>query len=342
MGVPSVLPSNTPDQISGMSVSSRWVVSLLWPGRRRARSGNKSSTDSSSPAGQPSMMQRYPGPWLTPAVVTRNSLPNVFPAMKRIISGGRFAPRRCPVSGQSVQDYHQVAVEVRRCGSYLLSHWSFSRFRCPDPAAARRISTRHPGRGFGIPAKPKSYPQDTAKKALASASRSHQQGATRAISSPICSIAGFVESRISDRANQFAPTIEFELVKSSEFQQIRNPDGIAPKTAFQLILCGFSALVIERSRERAFRQLVRDVEDKMLNDPVALKQMKQILRGGTIAEEPNGGARATHPDVKDRAVFLKKLGDRWFLENRQEEAPMKAPRKRSNNSSCRADYNAPS
>ena len=38
-------PRRSPDQISGASASSRWVVSLLCPGRRRARSGSRSSTD---------------------------------------------------------------------------------------------------------------------------------------------------------------------------------------------------------------------------------------------------------------------------------------------------------
>src|SRR6266404_7327986 len=82
MEVPSVSPSKTPDQISGTSGSSRWETILDCPGRRRRRSGNKSSTLSGKPGGQPSMMARYPGPWLTPAVVTRNNSPKEVPGMR--------------------------------------------------------------------------------------------------------------------------------------------------------------------------------------------------------------------------------------------------------------------
>ena len=87
----------------------------------------------------------------------------------------------------------------------------------------------------------------------------------------------------------------------------------------------FNALIIERSRQLAFRQLIRDVEEKLLNDPQSVRDLRKILRGGTFTEEPGGGDRAAHPDVKDRAVYLKKIGDRWFLENRQEETPRKEP-----------------
>ena len=58
MDVPSVTPSKTPDQISGKSSSLRCVTIFDWPGRRRRRSGSRSSTLSGSPGGQPSMMTR--------------------------------------------------------------------------------------------------------------------------------------------------------------------------------------------------------------------------------------------------------------------------------------------
>ena len=66
------------------------------------------------------------------------------------------------------------------------------------------------------------------------------------------------------------------------------------------------------------------MNEKLLNDPQSLKDLKKIMRDGTFADEP-GGARASHPDVKDRALYLKKIGDRWFLENRQEDTPAKGP-----------------
>ena len=38
-------------------------------------------------------------------------------------------------------------------------------------------------------------------------------------------------------------------------------------------------------------------------------------------EDTETGAKVTHPDVKDRALYFRKVGDRWFLENRQEDLP---------------------
>src|SRR5437667_5780129 len=78
---PSVTPPNTPDQISGTSSSLRCVTSFDCPGRRRCRSGRRSSAASGNPGGQPSMMTTYPGPWLTPAVVMRNNSPKELPGM---------------------------------------------------------------------------------------------------------------------------------------------------------------------------------------------------------------------------------------------------------------------
>ena len=48
------------------------------------------------------------------------------------------------------------------------------------------------------------------------------------------------------------------------------------------------------------------------------------MRDGEFTDEP-GGTKATHPDVKNRVLYIRKIGDRCFLENRQEEAPKKDP-----------------
>ena len=37
------------------------------------------------------------------------------------------------------------------------------------------------------------------------------------------------------------------------------------------------------------------------------------------------GREATHAEIKGRALYFKKLGERWFLENRNTEEPKKEP-----------------
>jgi len=81
MGVPVVLPSNTPDKISTRSDSRRCVVYLDWPGLRRSRSLCKSAAHNASPGGQPSTTPPNAAPWLSPKVVRVNNLPKVLPDM---------------------------------------------------------------------------------------------------------------------------------------------------------------------------------------------------------------------------------------------------------------------
>jgi len=175
---------------------------------------------------------------------------------------------------------------------------------------------------FGIAYKEKAYPQDTPKKALASAIEAIDRGETSYLLAHLLD-PGFVDFSLGERAKQFEAPVELELTRLRDFQ-LANRDRFEPEDRVPTDKEQFKALILERSRERAFRQLIRDVEAKLLNDPLSLKDLRKILRAGQFADEA-GGARGTHPDVKDRAVYLKKIGDRWFLENRQEEIPKKEP-----------------
>src|SRR5262249_60990261 len=127
-----------------------------------------------------------------------------------------------------------------------------------------------------------------------------------------------------DLAKQVDAPVEVELSQLRDFQNA-NPDKVRPSERVPNDREKFKALIIERSRQRAFRQLVLDVEQKLLDDPQSLKDLRKILKDGTFTDEPDGSAKGVHPDVKDRAVFFKKIGERWFLENRQEEMPKKPP-----------------
>src|SRR5580698_3714493 len=113
MGVPVVRPSNTPDRIRTSSPSRRWLTKCEVPVRRRSMSGCRSASLRGSPGGQPSTMQPRAGPWLSPNVVTVNSLPMELPDIFM-----RCAPirRRCSyllqlLSGQE-EDAAAAALKV--------------------------------------------------------------------------------------------------------------------------------------------------------------------------------------------------------------------------------------
>src|SRR6266481_9514067 len=79
MGVPVVLPSNTPERISTVSDSCRCVTWRDVPGLRLSRSCWRSASHNASPGGHPSTTQPIAAPCDSPNEVTVNKVPKVFP-----------------------------------------------------------------------------------------------------------------------------------------------------------------------------------------------------------------------------------------------------------------------
>jgi hypothetical protein len=62
----------------------------------------------------------------------------------------------------------------------------------------------------------------------------------------------------------------------------------------------------------------------LTDDPQAVKEMRRMLRDGVFADA-DPAATATHPEVKGRALYFRRVADRWFLENRNSDEPKKEP-----------------
>lgn len=64
-----------------------------------------------------------------------------------------------------------------------------------------------------------------------------------------------------------------------------------------------------------FDRAVETTRQKFADDPESVKELKRFLNDGEYAET----AEAVTVKLKGtpRAVYLKKVGDRWFFENRQ-------------------------
>lgn len=69
-----------------------------------------------------------------------------------------------------------------------------------------------------------------------------------------------------------------------------------------------------------FKQLAEQMKEKMADDPDSLKDLKRLAREG-IFMDSGDVATATLKDIKDRALYFKKVEGRWFLENRKEDKP---------------------
>ena len=74
--------------------------------------------------------------------------------------------------------------------------------------------------------------------------------------------------------------------------------------------------VVAQVKERGgFERIVAVVKAKWNNDPESVKEMRRFASDG-IWEETGDTAAAKLKDVKARQMFFKKIGNRWFLENR--------------------------
>jgi hypothetical protein len=65
-----------------------------------------------------------------------------------------------------------------------------------------------------------------------------------------------------------------------------------------------------------FDELVKETTTKLADNPNTIKDLRRFLMEGEW-QGSEGSASAKLKDVKDRQVFLRKVGKRWYLENRQ-------------------------
>jgi hypothetical protein len=72
-----------------------------------------------------------------------------------------------------------------------------------------------------------------------------------------------------------------------------------------------------------FDDLVRETRAKLASDPGILKELRRFAKEGEW-EVGESAATARLKDVKDRQVYLRKIGARWYLENRQKPETTKS------------------
>ena len=66
-----------------------------------------------------------------------------------------------------------------------------------------------------------------------------------------------------------------------------------------------------------FEALVEETTQKLSHDRTSVKELRRFLSEGTW-EVSDTIASAQLKDVKNRRAYLRKVGDRWFLESRQQ------------------------
>ena len=176
---------------------------------------------------------------------------------------------------------------------------------------------------YGVQFRPKGYTQTTPRDALESVIAAVDKADYSYLVAHLLDPA-FVDARVAERAKQVEPAVESELKTLRDFQK-QNLDKVPVEARVPDDMAKLRAMIDDQARTRAFRQLVRDLQEKLTDDPEVMKDLRRFYRTGTVSDAGTT-AKVALPEIKDRAVYLKKVGERWFVENRQSEEKAPEPK----------------
>lgn len=71
-----------------------------------------------------------------------------------------------------------------------------------------------------------------------------------------------------------------------------------------------------------FDEVLQEARAKLQDDPGVVKQLRRFLKDGEWQTSGNSTSIRLK-DIGDRSVYLRKIGDRWFMENRKKPEPVK-------------------
>jgi hypothetical protein len=178
------------------------------------------------------------------------------------------------------------------------------------PAAAQEPAGPIPTR-YGVLPAPEAYPQRTPREALLSAARAIERGKVDYLVAHVID-PKFVDARVAARARLIEEDVEKQLRAERDAQRL-NP----PRTgAIPVDPAAFAAAVQQVARERAFREVVRDIRDTLAENPDHIRDFRRFARDGLFADAGDTSS-ASLRGVTDRQVFFRKEGTRWFVEDRQ-------------------------
>jgi hypothetical protein len=175
---------------------------------------------------------------------------------------------------------------------------------------------KDPDPRYGVNPRVKAYPQDTPRAALKSTLTAIEKADYSYLVAQLLD-PKFVDDAVAERAKLFEAGAEVELAQLRDFQR-KNPSSVTDDNRVPLDPVAFRAVAAAKARERGFKQLIRDIEQKLTDDPQVVKDFRRIARDGSFVDA-DPVTSATHPEIKARTLYFKKTAGRWFLENRQAE-----------------------
>jgi hypothetical protein len=159
-------------------------------------------------------------------------------------------------------------------------------------------------RQFGISLNSDFYPQDSPKNTMTSLIRALDKERYDYIVAHLLNPA-----YVDEQLRAAAPTFE------NEAREHVAREGLDKK--------GFTnEFIRERVRQLAaqenFANLVRRVKATLEGSPESVKELRKLAREGEVIE---GGESTSvkHKEIKDRALFMRNILGRWYLENKMQE-----------------------
>lgn len=149
------------------------------------------------------------------------------------------------------------------------------------------------------------YPQGTAKEVLASVAKLLENKRYEYLAAHLLDPA-FVDARVAEKARTLTAEVEKGLRASGE--------------AIPADPAAFAQRVQAEVDKRAFQAVVKAIAENLNESPENGPLLAKFARDGAVTE--GGGAAAVSlKSVPDRQVFLKQVGTRWYIEDRQQESP---------------------
>jgi hypothetical protein len=138
-------------------------------------------------------------------------------------------------------------------------------------------------------------------------------------------IASYLMDEAAANAIILAHAKDAERQAEKDLMAIRQRERADPykpraENALPLDPAAFAKRVEEEATWRGYRQLVNEIGERFREDPAHLRDLQRYLRDGetTIAEN---AAKIEIRKEPGKALYFRKVGNRWFIEDRTRELP---------------------
>jgi hypothetical protein len=171
---------------------------------------------------------------------------------------------------------------------------------------------------YGVPPNLDLFPQDSPKAALSSAVKAVEKGRTDYLAAHLID-PKFIDDRVADRAKAIEKAAAADLRALRE-AQAQNPDAAPREDRVPADPKGFDEAVRREAARRAFRLVAQDIRGTLDENPDHLKDLRRFLREGQITDAGDTASAALR-DARDRSVHFRKVGNRWYVQDRKRAEP---------------------